>query len=1322
MINYKNKVLMLSAVVLAGCNDDQVSIPDGGGSNNTPPVADITSSTSNALVGTPAFFLSTGTTDNEGDALTYSWNIESKPVSSLPTLNLVGHNLEVTFDKAGDYTIQLHVTDGEAASISKYTITAIEQTPPTTASEQVVAKSGNNQKASVGTEVILDGHESYDTLGNSLSYSWSLIQKPTTSTIQLSASDSVFPTFIPDVEGTYVAQLIVSANNITSTASTTTISVGNVNTPPMANAGHDISSAIFANNSNTITLDGSLSHDADGDKISYLWEIHDKPSGSSATLNNDHTPHPILTTDALGSYEVTLVVFDGISYSQVDSVKVEQLAHGTNANHAPIADAGNDLKGITAQTQVVLDGSASSDIDGDTLSYQWTIASQPAGSSVTLSNPNSSSPSFVPSLEGNYQFSLIVNDGSLDSLPDGVAVVVGNNIAVNHTPQVSLTNDATSTTPVGNVINLIATATDQDSTDTHTFQWSINAAPAGSSATLTGQTSSNSFTPDVVGTYTIQVLATDDKGAVSKPATNSIAITTLAPPVVVPPKHSIGYNSTIGGTAGAGAFFAIDEDELKTGNDITQANRTSFFELTGLTKLYRNSFQAFIYNEHDQQFYIQLEDSGLYGGGSIVRFDPSTDTLTVVAHLPRNFVNGHLVGSHAPQPAIHPSGKYLIANTRFGGAFDAGRVYMVNIDTSDAKYGEVNWIYDLGCGDDATGSISATGSNCSPSFSIGSDARAKIEWDVGADGVMGTSDDALELYSYGKVHSAPPSLPDSPGLIRLVPTDTTDLTKRWKYEDPNINFGLDYNAMSFSKHHRTYLGLTYEGTGTLFDNGAGGYVQFGCHHALGVTYDENLRKNVAFCQGNSHNEPALYTGSASSSMSIVRRYANIRTFLADNFSNTEYVGAFVNYNDEIADIIMDRKRLGFTIPPGLPYKPGELYMLNHATGADTLIMQGDSSTNSPLGTYFIGRATSDDHGKYVVQLSLDGGDRYDGAVLKYDRDTGIVTSTSFGFPTAGYLFGQPHKHSETGDIYTSAVVATEDNHNIGSHLKYNTSGVTAITGNGSIAPGIAFTEAGANKNIYSIGVNFHESDKPYSLYEIDRATNKHRLIFNGASYGERFSDMIVASESPTSNELRFAMGDKVTGQNLYCFDLTQAGNGYTPHFESISSTISHGTKSGSSDINRPHDFYRSFVELNGDWFFVANQNNGQAEPSIQKVDVCGLTPIEHVLDLTKQATTTPFNANNSVFIGTGDTLVEFDGTATTEHTLSIAGYTNLTTQGYLSELDGGLIAGVLIADDSNGAEKHFIFTFNPATLATTYSRLADDMPLDHHYPGVVEVQ
>ena len=90
-------------------------------------------------------------------------------------------------------------------------------------------------------------------------------------------------------------------------------------------------------------------------------------------------------------------------------------------NDVPVSDAGIDQTAFEGTT-VVLDGSASSDVDGDQITFQWTI---PPG--ITVSDPTIENPTFIApdvSEDSMLIFMLMVNDGELDSEVDTVTIVI----------------------------------------------------------------------------------------------------------------------------------------------------------------------------------------------------------------------------------------------------------------------------------------------------------------------------------------------------------------------------------------------------------------------------------------------------------------------------------------------------------------------------------------------------------------------------------------------------------------------------------------------------------------------------------------------------------------------------------------------------------------------------------------------------------------------------------------------------------------------------------------------------------------------------------
>ena len=98
----------------------------------------------------------------------------------------------------------------------------------------------------------------------------------------------------------------------------------------------------------------------------------------------------------------------------------------TIPNRLPIADAGS-VQSVSSGSTVTLDGSGSSDADGQNLSYTW---SQTGGTSVMLSDATAAMPTFTaPAVSGGAStevltFRLVVNDTIEDSPEDTVVITI----------------------------------------------------------------------------------------------------------------------------------------------------------------------------------------------------------------------------------------------------------------------------------------------------------------------------------------------------------------------------------------------------------------------------------------------------------------------------------------------------------------------------------------------------------------------------------------------------------------------------------------------------------------------------------------------------------------------------------------------------------------------------------------------------------------------------------------------------------------------------------------------------------------------------------
>ena len=362
------------------------------------------------VVGTLVTLDGTNSTDaNPGDVITYSWGL-SRPAGSSAALDTANVSKpKFTADVPGTYLANLTVSDGKAQSniASVRVVVSVANAAP-------VANAGPAQSVVAGMQVTLDGTASSDANLDQITYLWSLIAKPSGSAAALDVATSVRPKFTADLPGTYVWGLVVNDGKVNSATSTVTITAAPVNAAPVANAGAAQNVITGAK----VTLNGSGT-DANGDTLTYKWALVSKPADSTLTgLTNPNTMTPSFTADKNGTYVLSLQVNDG----KVDSNNISYVTITAGAaNVAPVANAGL-ARTVTTGSQVTLDGTGSSDANGDVLIYSWVLTYRPPGSTAALDNSQAAQPKFTATHSGVYVATLVVSDGRLSSNQVTIAI------------------------------------------------------------------------------------------------------------------------------------------------------------------------------------------------------------------------------------------------------------------------------------------------------------------------------------------------------------------------------------------------------------------------------------------------------------------------------------------------------------------------------------------------------------------------------------------------------------------------------------------------------------------------------------------------------------------------------------------------------------------------------------------------------------------------------------------------------------------------------------------------------------------------------------
>jgi hypothetical protein len=167
--------------------------------------------------------------------------------------------------------------------------------------------------------------------------------------------------------------------------------------------------------------------------------------------------------------------------------------------------------------EVTLDGSGSSDPDGDSLLFAWRFLTVPDGSALTdadLSDPTGETTTFTPDVLGAYELELVVNDGEVDS----AAVTV----TVNYLNMPPVANAGADQTVLEGQYNTPVQLNGGESYDPDsellTFAWTFLSVPTGSiidDTWIDASSAAPSFWADVASNtepYALQLTVTDPDG------------------------------------------------------------------------------------------------------------------------------------------------------------------------------------------------------------------------------------------------------------------------------------------------------------------------------------------------------------------------------------------------------------------------------------------------------------------------------------------------------------------------------------------------------------------------------------------------------------------------------------------------------------------------------------------------------------------------------------------------------------------------------------------------------------------------------------------
>jgi hypothetical protein len=386
--------------------------------------------------------------------------------------------------------------------------------------------------------ITLDGRLSFDaedapdgdSTGSNLTYDWNLTSAPpgstqTESDLVPSDADSR-PSFTPDTVGNYTFTLVVRDIDMhwSIDEAYLELQVLKPNDPPVADAGEDQTALTGA----LVVLNGTASFDPDGSVVGWEWNVSVlNPATVTLSATNESVVN-LTAPSVTGVYTFTLKVLDDNgTWSAEDDVNVTV---ELPPNVLPVAMATAE-PAITLGDTIHLNGTGSSDEDGEIVGWEWNCTSHP---SLVIVGSDQSMATTQPDEAGTYNLTLRVLDDRGDwSEPASVGVLV---VApdVNIPPVAVIDGTSDIDMVINSTISIRGSGSHDDDGSVVEYLWNITPV---ANATLTGQnTSAIELNASEEGIIVLTLTVRDDNGSWSLQEA-TVTITVLVPPPPPPPNE-----------------------------------------------------------------------------------------------------------------------------------------------------------------------------------------------------------------------------------------------------------------------------------------------------------------------------------------------------------------------------------------------------------------------------------------------------------------------------------------------------------------------------------------------------------------------------------------------------------------------------------------------------------------------------------------------------------------------------------------------------------------------------------------------------------------
>lgn len=396
-----------------------------------------------------------------------------------------GNDVAIIISGTGERTAESY--DGEQAAAPllhiEYTLDPPENQAP------VVSAGGNLSVQLPSTATLSTATATDDGLLNStLVLNWSVLTRPTGSSVVITSPSDLNPTVEFDLPGIYTLQLSADDGELISSDSMDlTVLAGN-----QAPTAQFSSTPQQGNAPLTVSFDASASNDSDGNIVSYAWDFGDGQSANGVNINHLY--------NSAGSYSVQLTVTD----NQGATAQATTTIIANTVNQSPNAQFSSTPQQGEAPLLVSFDANASTDSDGNIVNYDWDFGDGQNASGV--------SPDHLFNVSGSYLVQLTVTDNQGATAQATTTIII---TALNQPPSAQF-----SSTPQQGEAPLLVSFDANASTDSDgnivSYDWDFGDSQNGSGIILDHLYSSP-------GSYLVQLTVTDNQGATAQ-ATTTITV------------------------------------------------------------------------------------------------------------------------------------------------------------------------------------------------------------------------------------------------------------------------------------------------------------------------------------------------------------------------------------------------------------------------------------------------------------------------------------------------------------------------------------------------------------------------------------------------------------------------------------------------------------------------------------------------------------------------------------------------------------------------------------------------------------------------------